>query len=153
MQAKKHLTYFRLVCPALLGFLVLVRLTGCCPEYGYDEGARATEKPVNARLIFDPVDAALSGATVVPLDASIGMFLGAQNLVYVEPTTGVEFEFSSASPLGFFSTAIFGSPAFVAVPPDGVTISIDPPVSAIGFHYEFAECFGNWRTYRWRCCA
>lgn len=89
-----------------------------------------------ARLFFDPADAALAGATTVVLDASIGITPSAQVAQTVQ--NGVEITFTATPPNGLSFTGA----TLAAFRPDGVRIEFDPPVGAVAFSYLFGECFG-----------
>jgi uncharacterized repeat protein (TIGR01451 family) len=97
--------------------------------------------PGYARLIFDHTDPAFISASVVPFDDTIGLTEGMQTFQTIQ--NGVAFDFTTTNPNGFFTSVAFGAPLFVSFFPEGVNISIDPPVSSIGFHFDFAECAGQ----------
>jgi len=108
----------------LLGTLAVCALTASGP-------LRA-----EARLFFDPADAALGGATTVVLNSSIGLTPGVQFAQTVQ--NGVEISFTSTPPNGLSFTGA----TLAAFRPDGVRIDFDPPVGAVAFSYLFGECFG-----------
>lgn len=96
-------------------------------------------------MIFDTSDPAFTNATVVPLDETIGLTEGMQSFTTIQ--NGVTFDFTTQSPNSFvecWQTMPSQWECFlVSYSPEGVVISINPPVSAMGFHYVNAECGGQ----------
>lgn len=91
----------------------------------------------NATLLFTPADPALAGATIIPLDSTIGLAQG--QLTHTTVQNGVTITFTTASPSGFFD----GAPRLATYWPDGVLIEFNPPVGAVGVVYSGAECAGQ----------
>jgi uncharacterized repeat protein (TIGR01451 family) len=93
--------------------------------------------PSAARLVFDASDAAFDDAVVIPLDASSGFVEG--DPLHEIVSDGHTFQFSTTAPNGL----IGGFGQWLTSFREGVTVDISPPVGAIGFHYELAECVGH----------
>jgi uncharacterized repeat protein (TIGR01451 family) len=97
--------------------------------------------PANARLIGDPLDPDLTGAgrTIVPLDESIGLTFGEKTFQTVQ--NGVTFDFNTTNASGLFMD-VDPAGALAASPPEGIEVSINPPVAAIGFVLRYSTCTG-----------
>ncbi len=106
----------------LTGLLIILGVCLALPSQG------------DARIFTNPDDDALTGATIVPLDESIGMASLMQHLLFERD--GMTFDFSTLNPAGFYHSF----DGFLSYFPDGVHIMINPPASAIGFHLNWAEC-------------
>ena len=97
--------------------------------------------PSHALLIFDAADPIFAGAVLEPFDPSMAPS-GATSFTIMR--SGVQFTFSTSSPQGLFFC--LGGNCFLSAPfPQGIDISINPPVAAIGFRHSWVECPGGVR--------
>jgi len=93
--------------------------------------------PSAARLVFDASDAAFAGNVAIALDASTGFADGQASHQIV--SNGHTFTFSTTSPNGLMG----GFGAWLTSFREGVIVDVSPPVGAIGFQFEIAECVGH----------
>jgi uncharacterized repeat protein (TIGR01451 family) len=100
----------------------------------------ALQPAVLARLIFDPLDPAFRNAIPEPFDPS-NAAQGATGFTITR--AGVQFTFSTTSANGIFFCDPSGNCRLQAPFPQGIEVSISPPVPAIGFQHSWIECPGR----------
>jgi uncharacterized repeat protein (TIGR01451 family) len=93
-----------------------------------------------ARLIVDPTDPAFNGAVVEPFGPSHAA-QGATSFTLTR--AGVQFTFSTTSANGIFFCDSAGNCRLQAPFPQGLDVSISPPVPALGFQHSWIECPGR----------
>ncbi|NHN36168.1 DUF11 domain-containing protein [Pseudomaricurvus alcaniphilus] len=97
----------------------------------------------HARLVFTTLDGDFNNAVVQSLVNIPGASEGDQTLGI--SSGGVQFDFNTNAAAGLYSGVFgaLGSPQLTSFFPSGITLSISPPVAAIGFNYALAECHGE----------
>jgi uncharacterized repeat protein (TIGR01451 family) len=100
----------------------------------------ALQPSVLARLVFDPNDAAFAAAVLEPF-APGNAAQGATSFTITR--AGVQFTFSTTSTQGILICDAAGNCRLRAPFPQGLEVSISPPVPAIGFQHSWIECPGR----------